>query len=60
MSMNRRSLIGAAGLALTAPALQGAQAAETAKPAAAKPAARPVKSAARTRAKSKAARRARR
>ena len=34
MSMNRRSLIGAAGLALTAPALQGAQAAEAAKPAA--------------------------
>ena len=37
MSMNRRSLIGAAGLALTAPALQGAQAAETAKPAAKAP-----------------------
>ena len=37
MTMNRRSLIGAAGLALAAPALDGAQAAEAAKPAAKAP-----------------------
>ncbi len=37
MSMNRRSLIGAAGLALTTPALQAGHAAEAAKPAAKAP-----------------------
>ncbi|GJE36257.1 MmgE/PrpD family protein [Methylobacterium persicinum] len=40
MTMNRRSLIGAAGLALGAPALQMAQAAEGAAPAAAPPTAK--------------------
>ncbi|MDF2599536.1 MAG: MmgE/PrpD family protein, partial [Methylobacterium brachiatum] len=37
MTLNRRSLIGAAGLALAAPALDGAQAADAAKPAAKAP-----------------------